>query len=144
MPPGWQIIRSTLLAIAVLFQAACSGKRTIDAEEARSTVRALHSLAAETELFIQVVEQGRTGRHYAAVYPAYLEDQAEELGQDLARGSPAPEAADSVRECRTELDQLSREISNMRTARGDPAALRAAGIKIRSIRQRLEKSGSQP
>jgi uncharacterized membrane protein YccC len=133
-----------VLALAAVFVAGCSRNKSISRDQARSEIRSARSFAAELQMFINFVLEGRGTRHYAEEHTAYLEDAIEQLTKELEHAAPEPDAKDSIRECQTGLSTLARELSAIRTAiaRDDKDALAAARGRVTQIRKSLENASS--
>jgi hypothetical protein len=135
----------TVLALAGISLPGCSRKKSIGRDEIRSEIRSARSFAAESELFIDFVLQGHSTRRYAEGHSVYLEQAVEQSAKELGQTAPAADVENSVRECRSNLGMLARELSRIRAAirGGDEDALHAAQARIRHIRENLEKANSQ-
>lgn len=135
-----------VLALAGVSLAGCSRKKSIGRDEVRSEILSARSFAAESEMFVDFVLQGRSTHRYAEGHSAFLEQAVEQSAEELGHAVPDANAANSVRECRSNLGMLARELSRIRAAigGGDEDALLAAQIRIRHIRESLEKANSQP
>ena len=97
--------------------AGCSRTKTIDREQARSALREARSFAAESELFLDFMRQGKATGRYAEGHAALIEDELAQSAKELEEASPEPEAEDSVRESRSVLAAAR---ANLRKANGQP------------------------
>ena len=132
------LISCVCLTIATIAVGACSGGKPINREEAQSDIRSAASYAAESETFIDFVLQGRATDPYAVGHAASLYDQTQRLSKELENSTTEPEAAESVRECRKQLDAILSELSGVRAAIHDHDRLADAKPKIEAVRKRLE------
>jgi hypothetical protein len=134
-----------VLALAGVSLPGCSRKKSIGRDEARSEIWSARSFAAESEMFIDFVLQGHSTHCYAEGHSVYLEQEVEQLAKELGQATPEASVESSVRECRSNLAMLARELSRIRAAisGGDEDALLAAQAKIRHIRESLEKANSR-
>ena len=129
-----------LLALGAASLTGCSRPKSIDRERARSEIRSVRSFAAEAELSIDFILQGRATRHYAEAHLAYLEEEVEQSAKALENVVAGADAADTVSTCRIELDQIVQELSGIRNANGNRDRLISAKSKIQQIRESLEKA----
>jgi hypothetical protein len=120
----------------------CSRKKTISRDELRSEIKSAYSFVAESEMFIDYIRQGHATRHYTQAHATYLKERVTQLEKELAQAVPEPATADVVRECRTCMALLHRELSTIAIAAGDNAALDAARKRIENLRKSLEKAYS--
>jgi hypothetical protein len=134
-----------LLALAGVSLPGCSRKKSIGRDEARSEIRSARSFAAESEMFIDFVLQRHSTRRYAEGHSAYLEQAVKQSAKELVETAPETGVENSVRECRSNLGMLARELSRIRAAirGGDQDALLAAQARIRHTRENLEKANSR-
>jgi hypothetical protein len=138
-------IRLSITALVLLLTAAlasCSRNKTIDRDDARSEMKSAVSFVAESALFIDYVRQGRSTRHYADGHAAYLEDAVQQSLNKLKQAEPEPGMATAVRECRTQLELLDRELSGIPAKFGRDEALAAAQERLAGMRASLEKAAS--
>jgi hypothetical protein len=137
--------RQTIILVLLLATAAltsCSRKKTISRDELRSEIRSAHSFAAESEMFIDYIRQGHATHHYAEGHATYLKDAVTQVEKELAQAAPELGTEDAVRECRTCMALLRRELSGIATAAADSEALAAARKRIENLRKSLEKAYS--
>ena len=123
-------------ALAALL-AGCSGKTPAGRDQVESEIRSARSFAAESELFLDFILEGRATRPYAVEHAAYLEEAIRQSADELRPG-----AADVLRECQMELALLRQERSRAAAAVDDRQALAAGKARIRKIRERLEKANA--
>lgn len=124
--------------VSSLALAGCSRRKTIDRNEARSEIRSALSFAAESEIFIDFVRRGQATRQYAEGHAAYLEDAVKRSAKELEQEVPEPGTEKAVRECRTQLNSLARELSQVPAAIKEDDALAASRDRIAEVRKALE------
>src|SRR3954469_15819373 len=129
-----------LLTLAAAALAGCSHR--ISRDQARSEIRQTVSLAAESEMFIDFVLQGHATRSYAEQHAAYLEQAVEQSAKELEQAQPEPGSEDALRECRTQLRLLGRQLAAIQSSISDNAALVAAREKIKQIGKNAAEANS--
>ena len=134
------VICEVLLAAATL--SGCSPKKTVGREEMLSYFKIAHSLAAESEMFIEYVQQGKSTRHYSEAHAVYLEDLAWQTAKELRRAIPEPASRSASLECQTELEMLARDIAAIQASIGNENVLAAAKQRLASIRHRADEAAS--
>jgi hypothetical protein len=137
-----KVIPAFVLLSALAALSGCSHKHTLNRDEVRSQIRLATSLAAETEMYVDYVRQGRVTRLFAREHAIRLQDTAKELMEELERAEPGPGAGTAVHECRMQLALICRELSNIRAAIGNDEALAAAKERIAKIHRSLERASS--
>jgi len=130
-----------LILAAGVFAAGCSHKPA-GVQQVKSELRSALSLATESEVFVDFAVQGQATRAYAEGQAAYLADAAGQASKELEKKAAERDLEDSVRECRTELDLLAREISRIRAAIARPGDLAGSRTRIEKIRERLAAANS--
>lgn len=73
------LISATLLS-------GCSGQKTLDAEQLKSSATEIMSLASEGELLVTAVTQKRAPANYTKGHPESLRQQAEDVARELTKG----------------------------------------------------------
>ena len=138
-------IPSLTAALAVLLSGGCAHRKSIGYDEARSDLRAVHSLAAESELFIDFVLQGHATRRYAEEQTNYLKGEVARSLNKLNSEVPETAAEPSVRECQARLNELSHEISIVGAGivHDDKNALTLARERTRKIQESLQNRSSR-
>lgn len=111
-------------------------------EEVRSAIRSAVSLAAESELFVEFVRGGHSTRHYAEGHAAYLKTSVRRSMQELQEATPETTIRSAIRECIQLLRRLDRELSGIRPALDNDAALAGLRDRITDIRKGLERAQS--
>jgi hypothetical protein len=138
---GIRLSITALVPLLAVF-ASCSRNKTINRDDARSEVKSAISLVSESALFVDYVRQGRSTRHYADGHAAYLDDAVRQSLDELKQAEPTPVTATAVRECRTQLELLDRELSGIPARFGHDEALAAAKERMAGMRTSLEKADS--
>src|SRR4051812_12477065 len=101
-----QAIGLALLALSVASLAGCSHQKSIGRDELKSDIRTARSFAAESEIFIEFVIQGRSTHRYAEEHSAYLEDEVQQLAKELGQATPEPGIQIPFRECHANVNML--------------------------------------
>ena len=114
----------------------------MDRGAVRSTIREAESYAAESQLFIDYVRQGRATPHYAQEHAGYLQDAVEHSRRELERDVAQQDSQEAFDVCRSQLTLLAAELGSIRAAIGNKDALAAAQPHIAAIRDRLHKAGT--
>jgi hypothetical protein len=130
-----------LLAVAatLVCLVSCSPEFTTRARLA-SSFHSLASSAAETELFIDRLQEGKVINAYAWTYAASLADSVREARQELRSRPPASGLETAFAECMRQNDLLLDSVNNLKLALRDRGALAAARSRIESIRRAAERS----
>ena len=72
----------------------------------------MRSIAAETELFIHQIQDGRVSSAFAAAHFRYLNEQDRDVQRDLAAAS-RPDEDPVIREARAQAYALSQELGRL-------------------------------
>jgi hypothetical protein len=128
--------------LASLLAAGCSRQKTIDKDQMRCHLRSALSFTAESDMFVEYVQQGRATRHYAQEHAAYLEEAVSRSAKELEEGIAEPGAEGALSECKTQLGLLRNELSGFRGT-NDSNALDTAKQNLTKIRESLKKANSQ-
>ena len=131
-----------LLIPLLLLLAACSRQRRITADDLRSDLTSAISFAAETEIFIDFVRQGRSTDNYADGHLQYLSDELNRSASELHESTPEAAIAEKAQECRTLLDSLALQVAAVGPILGDPGALSDVRQQIAKTRAALEQAKS--
>jgi hypothetical protein len=136
--------RLFVFAMAAVSLTNCSRQKRIGRDELRSDIRSARSQAAESEMFLDFVLQGRSTRSYAAEHSAYLEDEVERSLRELGQAVPEPGVEDAFRRLQNNLRMLAGQLSTVHAATGerDEHALVAAKEAIKRIRESVEATNS--
>jgi hypothetical protein len=119
---------------------SCSRSKTISRDELRSDLLSAASLASETELFIDQLQEGRVTPAFAEGHLAYLDKEAlrseKELGQ--ARAGAVERIASAVEIGRAQLAFLTKVLTDLRENNGNKESLSAGRQQAAKIRTILE------
>jgi hypothetical protein len=126
----------------ILLLCACSRQKTLTKEDLRSELTSAKSLAAETEMFLDYVHQGRATKHYAQGHIEYLTEEIQQSKKELQESSPAQGEEDALQKLRAQFDALNAELHNLRGRLHDEAALATAKAHIAKILQVLDEASS--
>ena len=91
--------------------ASCARPKTMTSDELRSDIRSALSLAAETKLFIEQMQNDGGTRAFAAGHLGYLRDEALRSAKELRESQSNAAMAPRVGICAAQLDLLAREIA---------------------------------
>ena len=125
-----------LFLLALL--ASCVRQKTITREELASKIKSAISVAAESELFIRYVHEGRSTRHYAEEHVTYLQQLTEDDVKELDQWEAEPGIEDTMHEYRVQLVALREALSHVQAAIGEDAELAAIMHRLTNIRGRLQ------
>jgi hypothetical protein len=128
--------------LSLLLLAGCAGKKTITPDELRSQIGSAISLASETETFLDYVRQHRSTRPYSAGHLNYLADEADRASQDLQKSVPPANAEQQFQTCLTQLRELVKQLTAVRSSLDNRDALAVATTRITHIRKALEQAKS--
>lgn len=105
-------------------------------EDIQSGLRSVRSIAAETELFIHQVTDGRVSNAFAAAHFQYLKNQDQDVQKNLAAHS-RPDEDLVVRGARAQADALSQELGRLASSPID-----GAEASLSHVTQIQEKTGA--
>jgi hypothetical protein len=100
-----------LVSALILCSCGCA-KKHASGEDIQSELKSIRSIAAETELFIHQVMDGRVSSAFAAAHFQYLKNQDRLLQKDLAAAS-RPDGDLVIRGARAQADALSQELGRL-------------------------------
>ena len=128
---------------AVATLTGCGKSKTISRDDARSEIRSALAFAAESQMFIDYIRSGHATHQYAAGQAAYLEKAVRQSLKEIGEGTPEPGIEEAVRECRTLLERLARELRAMGGSINNDAALAAARGRISIIHKGLKDAQAE-
>lgn len=131
--------RVAIVAATLTLLVSCSPAFTTRARLA-SSFHSLASSAAETELFVDRLREGKVTNTYAWTYADSLADSVREAKQELQSRPPATGLETAFGECMRQNDLLLDSVNNLKLALRDQGALAAARSRIESIRRAAERS----
>ena len=135
----YDCVTATLLALPLLVLLGC-GTKQASRSEVHSAILKSISLASETEIFVQHVEEGRSTSQFALGHLQYLRDEVNRTGSANAKlNAPVP-LVNVLAVDHSELSSLQREIDASRQSLGQPSGLDASLKRIREIRIALQKA----
>ena len=138
------LISFTVLALAAMSSTGCLHQKSMGRDEVRSAIRSALSSAAESEMLVDFVLQGRATSSYAEGHAAYLQEEVRQSAKEFENAVAQPDAKDAFENCRTQLNAMVVELSLIRSAISDRGQLRAAMAKLTEIRRSLERLNSHP
>jgi len=126
----------------ILLLCACSRQKTLTRKDLRSELTSAKSLAAETEMFLDYVQQRRATKHYAQGHIEYLTEEIEQSRKELQESSPAQSEEDALQKLKAQFDALNAELHTIRGKMDDPAAIATTKEQIEKILQALDEANS--
>jgi hypothetical protein len=105
-------IFTTVISLIGLFLTGCS-QRPMDGNDLRGEIEQAQRLARECVLFWDLKDQQHLTGSFARSHADYLKNQAEELEKQIKDKQPRPEIASALNEYREQLDQLSRQTTQL-------------------------------
>jgi hypothetical protein len=123
-----------LASIGLLVCLSGCGSRPVRADELSSDFHALASFSAETELFIDYLQNGKATGPYAREHSAYLAEEVREAQRDLAETTASSDLEKALTECRRLQSLLLNEQERLPASLADPHALDAIRQSVEDIR----------
>jgi hypothetical protein len=134
-------LRGIASVLALALCCGCSKPKSPTRDDLRSALRSADSYAAETEMFIDFVQQGHATKQFAVNHAAQLSRQIEEDEKDL-RG-PAQAGTEQVQQaCRAQFEFLRNEITRVATLMGNDGDLQTERARVAQSRQSLAQTGA--
>ena len=138
MPAAKAIVPFTI----ILLLACCSRQQRLSRDDLHSQLTSAASLASETELFLEYVQQNRSTRAYAQGHTDDLTAEVKRSAEELRDHSVSPELEPSLDLCRTQLELLANTLSDLQPGFANPNTLAAAKEKLRKIEEALQNADS--
>jgi len=135
-------LSSVLVVVLSFVLLDCSTEKKINSDELRSKIKSAISLAAETQLFIDYVQQGRSTRHYAEGHARYIYEEASEATGEVRRLKPDAGAESAMIEYITGIIGLQRQLATMQVSLDNPDNLAVVAKKVSEIQSRLQSANS--
>jgi uncharacterized lipoprotein len=129
----------SVLALALC--SACSEPKSPTRDDLRSALRSADSYAAEIEMFIDYVQQGRATKQFAFNHAAQVSRQIEEDEKDL-RGPAQPGTEQVQQACRAQFEFLRNEVKRVATLMGNTLDLQTERARVAQSRQLLAQTGA--
>ena len=134
-------LRGITSVLALALSCGCSTPKSPTRDDLRSALRSADSYAAETEMFIDFVQQGHATKQFAVNHAAQLSRQIEDDEKDL-RG-PAQAGTEQVQQaCRAQFEFLRNEVARVAMLVGNDGGLRTEKAKVAQGRQLLAQTGA--
>ena len=102
-----------LLLILLGGSLGCKQEKTLTADELRSELKSIGSVASETKLFVAQIHEHRVTRAFAREHLNYLRDQNEETLDDLAKACMTGQNNTTLQEARSQAAELSGQLSEL-------------------------------
>jgi hypothetical protein len=122
---------------------SCSRPKTISRDELRSDLLAAVSLASETELFIEQLQEGRATPAFAASHLDYLHKEASRSTDELRQAHADERMAGALENDHAQLDSLAMMLADLKEKSVDKESLSAARQQAAKIRMILEHAKSE-
>jgi hypothetical protein len=119
---------------------SCFRSKTISRDELRSDLLAAISLASETELFIDKLQQGRATPAFAKGHLAYVYNEASRSSDDLRQARASERMVDALESGLAQLDSLTTMLAGLQGKTGDKESLSAARQEAARIRMVLTRT----
>ena len=129
--------RYVIPILAGMALVSCSGNKTLSRDGLRSALLEGISLASETELFIDQLQQGRTTQAFAEGHLAYLEQEAWRSANELRQARTAGRMI-AVENGRIQLNSLATMLADLKNKVGDKQGLSARRQQAAKVRTILE------
>ena len=110
----------------------------IGLDEAKANLETGISLAAETEMFLTFVAEGKSTPDFAKGHIAYLEQEVESMQKQLGQSPPEPSASELVGEYRAQLVVLRHELLRFPASMEDKNQWLTSRARISAVRKKLE------
>ena len=126
----------------ILLLCACSRQKILTKDELRSELTSAKSLAAETEMFLDYVQQRRATKHYAQGHIEYLAEKVKQSRKELHESSPAQGEDKALQKLKAQFDALNAELYSIHGRLDDEAALATTKEQVEKILQAIDKANS--
>jgi hypothetical protein len=120
----------------VLLCSGCSSNR-LRLDQFKADLTNSISFAAETEMFLMFLAQGKAPTEFAEGHAIYLEHEVEKLEKELSQSSAEISIQKPLNECRTQVELLLRELQNVSRHVDEPDELTASRTRISNLRTQL-------
>jgi hypothetical protein len=112
---------------------SCSHAKTMSRDELRSSILAAVSLASETEVFIDQLEEGRVTDAFAQGHLNYLSNEVMRSANELRQARTESQLGDALLTSRMETDSLAKTLSDLKAKASDAESLTATRNKVARI-----------
>jgi len=116
--------------------------KTASRDELHSQITSAESFAAEGEMFVDYMRQGRATRHFADGHLEFLIRELADSATKLRNVAPAPGGEEALRTLRVQLAALAEELQNVRKMPDNQPALAQAKAHLQQIQRVLEQTNS--
>jgi Asp-tRNA(Asn)/Glu-tRNA(Gln) amidotransferase B subunit len=121
----------------------CASSKTLSRNELESEIKQASSLAAESELFVDLRLKEQTTRHFSTEHRDYLQHKAEEMLKDFSRVHPDPDIAGQFHTLQSAVKSLADSIGELQS--DDPEKLHKLDAEFkRELRDLHTLSASLP
>jgi hypothetical protein len=127
----WLIFSGVIVALV-----SCAQAKNITKEDLHSDLLSAISLASETELFIDQIENNRLRPQFRAGHADYLREQAQQQARELRKSTADSGGARIAAFCADQLESLARELALVR-ARSSDQSLQEIRKRVAAIKNSL-------
>src|ERR1041384_6231510 len=138
MRTAYRITRMTTIVMLAVHLVGCTSSY-LDDEQARSRIKSVLSLSAETNLFIQQLQSHRLTRQFSAGHKLYLAKLQQELDSDKST-STTPQTAAQLAIAADQLNRLSEVIDNLPLSPEDSDTYQTQKPPLPAILNHLKKA----
>jgi hypothetical protein len=135
MSQGGKCILTIFLGLALV---SCSHPKTISRDDLRSDLLAAISLASETQLLINQLQERRVTSAFAEGHLRYLGKEASRLADELRQASADDRITSALVSGRAQLNSLAMMLADLKNKTGDEESLAAGRQQAARIRMSLE------
>ena len=136
---NWPSCAPVLLLLGSI--TGCRTEQTLTAEDLRSEIESIGSIASETTLFAKQIHERRVTPTFAREHLNYLRDQNEETLQELTNASATGPNDAILSEARIQARELSQQLTEFAQSEQDASAESLSRInQVLSESQRLQAS----
>ena len=142
MHTAYRITRITSVVMLALHLVGCTSS-SVDDEQARSRIKSVLSLSAETDLFVQQLQSHRLTRQFSAGHKLYLAKLQQELASDKNTGT-TPQTTAQLAIAEDQLNRLSEVIDNLPLSPEDSDTYQTQKSSLTDIDTQLKKALAHP
>lgn len=133
--------KAAALALVVLATlTSCSRQEHLTRDELKSKLRLAASIAAETNTFIDYVEQKRATSQYAKAHLEYLASELRDTTKELSDALPPADAEAQFTAAREELQALASRLDQLRRNIDQPGQLAREKDQLAALSRELQQT----
>jgi hypothetical protein len=142
MPTAYRILRMSSLAFLAIHMVGCTST-PIDDGQARSRIKSVLSLSAETSLFIQQLQSHRLTRQFGEAHKVYLAKLQQGLASDKSTAT-TPQTATRLAVAKAQLNRLSEVINDLPLSPDGDSTYQTQKSSLADIDAQLGKALAHP